>query len=199
MRHVLAVIAVALVLSAVSEAHACKVGAPQRHTPDESRRATDAQVPRLAAAPAVAIHRGMDNTRTGCDGGGQTSSCDDIGSIRIAVPASDDQTPEAELGFRLVVTKGMPPEGLEIPRHDVRAREGNIVLFWVDHGKTSYSFVMSVAPVDAAGNVGTSVDVSVSSDGELGCSVGGAARPGLWLVVLLLAFWGRLRRTRRPA
>ena len=109
------------------------------------------------------------------------------------MPVSDDQTPAEACGFRLTLVSGTLPAGLPFPTNDVRAMNGEIFLHWFqDDGSGSLDFVLAVSPIDTAANEGARVELPFSS-GDGGCSIAGA-RPGTWLVFLLLAFWSGLRR-----
>jgi len=181
------------------EAQACKPSLPAKHVVDPGRQATDRQAPRLTMTPSVIVHRGVDPDLSACDRNPTGDTCLDNGQLIIVVAATDDQTPAAESGFRLAVAGGRPPDGLHLPAHDVRALDGQIILPWADsatNGPEPFSFALSVSPVDGAGNVGPSFTISVASEGDGGCAVGGGGRPGTWLLLALLLFWAALRRER---
>jgi hypothetical protein len=187
-----------LTLAAAPEARACKPALPVPHVVDESRKASDGQAPRLTSAPSVTVSRGNDLELSACERDRTGDTCDDLGWLAIDLAASDDQTPAAEIGFRLTVTGGKLPPDLRLPTHDVRARDGRIMLHWSDSatdGEDPFSFLLAIAPVDTAGNLGPITSVQVASSGDGGCSMGGG-RPGAWLLVLLAAFWGGLRAKR---
>jgi hypothetical protein len=193
----LGLLALSVALLVARAAEACKLSFPQPHLSDETRRATDGQAPRFASPPTVTIHPAEHREEPGGCYQPSGSSCDDAITIRIAVPVSDDQTPAEECGFRLSLVEGTLPEGLRLPEHDVRARGGELFLSWFEtDGPKPFSFVLSVAPVDAAANVGESVRLPLSQ-GDGGCSIAPGARPGTWLLLGLLAFWGTLRGRRR--
>ena len=188
---------VAVLLSGPGEARACKLIPPQMHVTNPSLRASDSQAPALAGPPTVEIVRGKGPEGTGC-GGATATSCDDLGRVTITVAASDDRTPAPELGFRVVVKSGNPPPDFALPSGDILATDGKIFLHWVDGATNDHeriSFVLAIAPVDAAGNVGASMDLPIA-DGEGGCALGGGGRPRLLLPLLLAVLWAGLRRRR---
>jgi hypothetical protein len=188
----LVVLAVLLSLGA-RPAQACKFGEPRIHLSDETRRATDAQAPRFTSAPTITVTRASAAEGSGCEKRA-SGDCSDAGSVRIAVPVSDDQTPPQECGFRLSLASGSLPAGLRLPTSDIRALDGEIILHWFEEdGTTPVDFALTVSPIDAAANEGEKVTLPFSSrDG--GCSIVPGARPETWLLLLLLAFWCGLRR-----
>jgi len=199
MRGAVAVLVLAAALVSASPARACKRALPTMHLSDERLKATDSQAPRFTAMPTVEIQPVEETQGMGCyEPGG--SSCGDVGSLTITLPASDDQTPVEDVGFRLSVASGTPPADFHLPGHDVRAIAGRITLLW--SGKGSLAFVLSVAPIDAAANLGEAVMVPVSFGEEGGCSVTTGAPPGLLPACLLLVFWayrrGGIVRQRQP-
>jgi hypothetical protein len=192
----LAALLLPLALLGARPARACKFAPLQPHTSDKARQATDKQPPRFTSPPILTVTRGnysVDSPWLGCGGEKSSGDCSDDGTIRIAVPVSDDQTPAEECGFFLTLVKGTLNEGLELPPTAVRAINGEIFLHLPrDNDLIPLDFVLAVSPVDAAGNEGEQVQLPISSGG--GCSIVPGARPGTWLLVLLLAFWGGLRR-----
>jgi hypothetical protein len=191
-----ALMVAAILLPALLASHrakACKVGVPQVHLSDETRRASDNQPPRFTTPPSITVQRGMGSDQgTGCEDRPVTD-CSDLGVIRITVPVTDDQTPADQCGFRLALVSGTLPPGFQLPDHDIRAVDGAIILHFPERGGDDpLSFALSVTPVDLAANAGTSVVLPVST-GQGGCSMA-PGRPGIWLLVALLAFWAGLRR-----
>lgn len=194
-RRALAVLLLVLTLPGARAVQACKLLSPAKHLSDETRRATDTQPPRFTSPPTVEVQRAVKPGGTGCHEPSH-GNCDEIGRIRIKVPVSDDQTPVAECGFRLTLVSGRLPDSVQLPTHDVRAFDGEIPLQWFDPGgEGSLSFVVSVAPIDAAANLGETVNLTVSS-GDGGCSIVPGARSGMCLVLLVL-LWCGLRRAGR--
>jgi hypothetical protein len=188
----LVVLAVLLSLGA-RPAQACKFGEPRIHLSDETRRSTDQQAPRFTSPPTLTVTRGQSPDQgAGCEKR-SSGDCSDAGTIRIAVPVSDDQTPSEECGFRLSLSSGALPTGVRLPTSDVRAVNGEIILHWFQDDGRPLDFTLAVSPIDAAANEGTPITLPFSS-GDGGCSVVPGARPGTWLLVLLLAFWCGLRR-----
>jgi hypothetical protein len=192
---------VGVAVGAAPDARACSFLPLEMHTVDPARRATDAQPPALTGAPVVTIRRGTAGTR-GCDGKVMTSSCDDSGSVGIELPATDDQTAPSDLGFRVALKSGTLPAGLAFQNGDFRGLPtGGLAFHWTDgasNDQESFSFVLSIAPIDAAGNVGQAVDVPVSDGGGGGCAVG-RARPRLLMPLLLFGMWLPLKVQARRA
>jgi hypothetical protein len=192
----------ALVLGA-TDARACKPAPLPRHFVDSGRQATDAQPPALVGAPRVRVTRGMaPPSGTGCLEGSVGGDCSDLGQVTIEVPATDDQTPASEIGFRVMARSGQLPPGMALPSGDVRARDGQLHFDWLDGATEDHpaiSFVLAIAPIDAAGNVGPFTDVLVSDGGSGGGCALASGRPRLLPPALLLLFWAGLRaRPRRP-
>jgi hypothetical protein len=172
-----------LALVAPRDARACKVLTVQGFTADPARQATDQQAPMVTGPAVVTIRRGMV----------RGTDCDSTGSLTISVPVSDDQTALPEMGFRITLESGTPPAGLFLRNGDFKGAIPGVLGFgWADgasNDQESFSFVLSIAPIDAAGNVGQAVDVVVADGGSGGCAMGRAGQPRLLVPLLLLGMW----------
>jgi MYXO-CTERM domain-containing protein len=186
-------------LGGAGEARACSLGKQPGHTLEPARFAGDRQAPVLTGVRVIRLRRGYE-TSSGAPAGYE-SICPMHGYLTIEVSATDDQTPTAELGFRLQVKSGKTPQYWEIPAGDLQAFDGKISLNWVDDAsddQEAFDFVLAVAPVDRAGNVGAALDLSVSDPGrDGGCAVGGGGHPRAVAPLMLLVVLGAVRRARR--
>jgi hypothetical protein len=183
-----------LIVAWAGDAQACKLAFLKPHVVDPARQTSDSQPPRLTEAPVVTIHRGMGPTR-GCDGHTTESSCGDAGTVVVSVSVADDQTPAAEVGFRVGLRSGRLPSGLTLPPGDVRAFDGRLFFNWTDgasNDQESFAFVITIAPIDTAGNLGPATEVAIS-DGGSGCSTGRGARSQILPLALLLLCWATVR------
>jgi hypothetical protein len=182
-----------LVRPAIVEA--CSIATPPRHVVDPALRATDQTPPDLAALSVARIKRGHGGS--GCGG----SSCDDIGSVRIAVVVTDEITPRENIGFRLAFVAGTPPQGLVPPPADPFRTDytnGQIDLSWGDGGtddQESIDFTVEVVAVDAAGNESGPRTIRVR-DGGSGCQVSGTSSLSgtVFSSALIVALFVLLRR-----
>ncbi len=166
-------VALAVGALAARPARACSFG-DTPHTLDPEAQASDHVAPTLASPTLVRITRGQGSS--GCGGSG--SSCDDIGSIGVSVPATDDATPAAQIGFRLSVVGGTPPGG--IPTQAVRASNGELWLHWADGNsgdQEAFAFTLQVVAIDLAGNESAPQTLLIADGGSGGCRVAGRAPP----------------------
>ncbi|HEY6722453.1 MAG TPA: MYXO-CTERM sorting domain-containing protein [Polyangiaceae bacterium] len=173
------------------EARACSWTGPD---PYQVEANPDDTTPPVLAAAEVTIQR-----RRGDNDG---VNCGDIGSYTITVEASDDKTPEDELGFSLALVEGSLP--FTVPQGDVALDvDGDVSGAFVDEG-TAFRGTLEVRAVDRAGNRSEPILVSASGDHltqDEGCTCSAAGKPsntsgGVWVlaVSMLLA----LRRVRAP-
>ena len=187
-------------LLAPSAALACSIATPQPHELDPDEVAVDVLAPEAPAlAPdGVAVRRGVGPTCVGfeCD----STSCDDLGLITVALtPGDDDRTPAAEQGFVIDHAGGTLPDGLTLSQTSpARLDDGTLRLVWIDDDEREqepFDFAVDIVPVDLAGNEGESLRVQITDPGrEAGCSLAGrGAGPGAWT---LLMFLGGLARRR---
>jgi hypothetical protein len=140
-------------------------------------QATDQMPPTLPPPGAPRITRGKGAQGVGCTA--SASSCDDIGSIVIPVRATDDNTPPAQIGFRMSVEDGSLPSGLTLPSGAVKPWGDVLVLNWVDGASDDQEpidFTLRVVAIDLAGNESAPQTVRVSNDPG-GCTIAPARRP----------------------
>jgi hypothetical protein len=188
---------------AASPARACSLGLLTPHVLDPGAQATDQTPPTLPPPALFRIDRGQDSGG-GCSG----SSCDDIGAIAISVAATDDATPDDEIGYRLTLAAGRLPEGFVLPSTAVRTprgTDGQIWIYWVD-GKgdqESFSFTLQIVAIDLAGNESPPQSLTIADPGTGGCRIAGRDRPStsglLALLALATAAAARRRARRRQA
>lgn len=202
----LAFLASAALAVAWRPAHACEPAVPTPHTLDAT--STDRVPPSLTAAP-VKLARSK-RTQMGCDGSQTVDSCGDLATLMVTPASSDDQTPPAEMGYRIRLMTGSLPSGLILPTGDVRTQGGLVPLPFTDSDRSApLSFVLSVAAVDRAGNVSPALSVPVvdegdgagrdsGSDGGGGCTLAsGSAVPSGAFLALAALLLGRIGRRRR--
>ena len=182
------------------DARACSSLGPVPHVLDPAMQATDQAAPTLPPLDVPRITRGKAAERSGC--GYSQSSCDDLGGVAIAVRATDDQTPPAQIGYRMTLAGGSLPSGLSLPGA-VKASGDVVGLTWVD-GATDdqepIDFTLRVVAIDLAGNESAPQMVRVS-DGAGGCAVAPAraAHGGpAFVAVAALLLAARRRRRSEP-
>ena len=120
-------------------------------------RVIDWKAPAPAATPSVFIRRGV-GPRVGEDGVASSTSCDDIGYVRLTF--SEPRAPESEVvGYAFEVLAGQAPDGF-IPEQPLRTidrgdgRRG-LTLTWIDgatEAQEALAFVLGIRTVDRAGN-----------------------------------------------
>ena len=180
---------------------ACSFGSPQPLVLDPQAKASDTTPPSVPVAKVDSVRRGRGPT-TNSDCSQSASSCDDIGSIDIAVTATDDQTPTDRMGYQVEVVAGRLPDGLALPTGPVLQMGGHLYLHWIDgatDGQEPISFTLTIRAVDLAGNTSPPADVEVADIGGSGCSLVGRRLGSSWAatVILLLMAARCLRRVRR--
>jgi hypothetical protein len=172
-------------LSSALGGRICDPAAPQTHAVDPTMVGIDAVPPEWTNPPAV----GFQKRGQGAAGCGDGDQCDAIGTLFVTVAATDDRTPPQSIRYRLQLVSGTPPRTLHVPDHDVRPLGSyGIPLAWNDSATDSqeaFSFTLSLAPVDLAGNVGESRTLTIADPGTGGCAVGGGGLGALWPAVLL--------------
>ncbi|HEU5162847.1 MAG TPA: hypothetical protein VFV54_06870 [Thermoanaerobaculia bacterium] len=155
MRAPLAVAALSFALAAPG--HACSlVSTPHALDPQEQK--VDHKAPAKAEASLARIVRGKGPVPHD-DGSVSLTSCDDIGSIVLALKSVplDDRTPADKLGYRIVLVDGELPKGASLPTNATRdlTPENELTFFWSD-GATDeqdpIDFALAVVAVDLAGN-----------------------------------------------
>lgn len=160
-----------LVAAGARPAHACSVAYPP-HALDPTEQAVDTQPP---GPPEVS---GMEILRTANSGCANQSSCADLGSVRVAIGASDDRTPAALLGYRIAISGRKVPAGLPALGEDIRVQgSGQLTFFFIDDPakREEIDFVLQFQTVDLAGNVslGTTTVTVRHPDDDAACAVGG--------------------------
>lgn len=129
------------------------------------------------------IQRGRGPKDEGC-GKQSGTSCDDIGTLTLHfAPSADPDSDTSAVGYRLRVTGGALPPGLQLPSEPLVGMgvapqsEGTLFLTWIDGAsddQESVDFSLTLTPVDADGNTGpTSPAVHVHDEGSSGggCNV----------------------------
>jgi|GEM_PF-3748752 len=103
-------------------AEACSVGENVPFEVDLAEAAVDHEAPDAIPAIEVIVGRGEGPDRSGCFGSG-VSSCDDMGSLELAItPPDDDRTASTDLAYRVTLVEGSPPGRL--------GEEGQLVGVW---------------------------------------------------------------------
>ena len=179
---------------------ACSYGTPQPLVLDPQAQASDTTPPSVPVAKVESVRRGQGPT-TNADCSQSASSCDDIGSIDIALSATDDQAATDKMGYQVEVVAGHLPDGLALPTGPVLLMGGHLYLRWIDGAtddQEAVSFTLAIRAVDLAGNTSPPANVEVS-DGGSGCSLVGRRLGSSWaaMVVLALVAARCLRRFRR--
>ncbi len=182
-------------LVAARPASACSMPAPEEWQVEAST--IDRTPPALTVARVAAIGRGEGPESSGC-GGTSSTSCDDLGTIDLALAGVDDA--EGEVGFVVERASGEAPEGLVIPTTPVRAPGGTLRLVFVDGAQDDQEpidFVLRVAAVDRAGNRSEPATIAVSHGGVSHCGARvaptGLARAWPWVLVAAALLWRRRR------
>jgi len=202
-RRGLLVLAVTLtVVLGIRPARTCVLPGFADHTLDPAEQAADKQSPAAPQVSNVGIGRGV-GPRSGCGGDVTATSCDDIGSIHLAVSATDDRTTAPEMGYRLSLASGSLPPNMILPTQDIRLSGADgLVLHWIDGAtddQETVNFELRIFSVDRAGNASaTGTVVRVRSEGDGGCGIARAPRgePGgslLFIAVAAIA-WALRRR-----
>ena len=196
----------AALLGFASDAAACSIGVDELYQTDPTRLALDGTAPGIITNLTYEVERGEQSG--GC--GGQSSSCDDLGILQLHVTApEDDLTAQDDLGYRVKVVDGAPPEGSSLPEDGATAFRGwgetrsSFTYVWIeDEGVAGepFRFAVKVAAVDRAGNVGEWSEAFViedPGDNVFGCAVGGGTGEGRGLGLLFgVGVAIRLRRAR---
>ena len=129
--------------------------------------------------------------------GDDSATCGDIGEINLAVSATDDATPAAQLGYVTTLASGTLPRGLTLSSDALVPDDGTVTLTFSDDG-SAFTVGLSVRARDLNGNLGPPTLVEVSDPGESGCRTtrGGG---GALLFPLLAAFAWLMRPARARA
>ena len=177
----------AAALGNAQPAWACRFGPPDELEIDET-----AASPELPSAPIVAS---VDIRRGGEEDGCGHDSCGNVGSVRLALEATDDTAP---VGFRFALVEGELPDNFNLPRTPVRPStfDDAITLHFVDEDPAPFYARIAVTAVDIAGNESAEITELELGDGQFeGCTAAGRAATGTILPVLLAL--GLVARKRR--
>jgi hypothetical protein len=135
-----------------------------QHVLDPVEQRYDHQPPGDVPIQSVKVVRGKPTKP------GQWVEDADTGQILLYLGSSaDNRTPPERMGYRIRHVGGTLPKPDMVPRHDVdaiRLRGGGpfLAFYWNDPavaGQRSFTFLLSVAAVDLAGNVGSRTIVAV--------------------------------------
>jgi hypothetical protein len=185
------------------QASACSLAGAKPLTVDPQAQATDGTPPSTPVAKVDSIKRGKGPTGTSTCGM-SASSCDDLGTIAIAVSATDDQTTSDQLGYRVELASGSLPGDLALPTTPILAMGGYLYFHWLDGAtdeQEDVSLSLAITTVDRAGNASPSSTVGIHSPGSGGCSLLGRRLGSSWAASTVLVLVGArlLRRRTRPA
>jgi len=176
-----------LVLLLTAASWACSLAPPEPFVvePDPS----DTEAPRQPVLIESEVTRGKGPEASGC-GTSSSTSCDDIGFIRLTLAQPDGDPHDADtVGYAVRFDAGELPDGLEPP--DVLWAGPTLVFHWIDgatDAQEPFDFTVSVHAVDAAGNEGPALLVQLRDDGgatALQCGTTPAATFA-WPALLLL-------------
>lgn len=129
-------------------------------------------------------------------------SCEPLGTITLRVVATDDRSAGSDIGYQVRFAGGELPAGLTIPDEPIAPQDnGDMFLSWVDaEFEYPLEFSITIAAVDAAGNVGpASPPIALADPGSSGCQAGGPASTGGALAIGILAVAFARRRRRHSA
>lgn len=143
--------------------------------------------PPIISAADISIHRADDP-------GSHSGDCSGIGSYKITVEASDEQTAREDLGLAFTVVDGSFP--FRLPQGDIVGNDdGNVSSGFPDEGE-AFDGTLEVRVIDRAGNRSEPKLVSASGD-EVGCSCSAAGalstRYGWFLPLAVLMLLVRRR------
>ncbi|HEY7375107.1 MAG TPA: hypothetical protein VIF57_23295 [Polyangia bacterium] len=183
-----------------ADARACSIAGPSPYVVDASLQATDHVAPTLGSVTVARLQRGA--STGGCDGSGTSGgTCDGLGSLALAVPASDDVTPATDIGYRFSLVDGALPPSFTIllGRPSTAAlSDGQIWFSWSDgtDDHPPIDFTLQVVAVDRAGNESAPQTVRVSDDPG-GCAIASPrphARGLVWAMAAVTLLAARRRR-----
>lgn len=166
-----------------TDARACDVVASNPHTIDPSMQAIDHTPPTFPGPPRSRCWYAPTSPQ-GCDCG----NCGESSWFGFSADATDDMTPRARIGYRLLAESGLPL-GVQLPAGPIEPNGDVVQVAFNSETTPSVYFTMRVVAVDLAGNESAPQIVSVCQSGDSECSVSDApaARPGLgWIAFLAL-------------
>ncbi len=177
-------------LATPTPASACSLVGNNPWQPDETQ-ASDTTPP---SAPVVSafVTRNEDDS-SGC---GNVASCGSIAAIHLDVQATDDRTTAEQIGYEVTIVGGTAPTNFD-PTLDGRvtpAFSGELI-FYFEFSSPSFSVVLEVRAVDANGNLGPPVVITVEDevDESSGCATGSGNLAGFGLLAFATAFALRRR------
>ena len=155
MRATVALAALSLALAA--DGFACSmISTP--HVLDPQEQKLDRKAPERIEASLARIVRGRGPVAHE-DGIVSVTSCDDIGSVVLALKAvpRDDRTPPDKIGYRILLVDGELPKGASLSEQATRdlTDENELTFYWPD-GATDeqepLEFALAIVAVDLGGN-----------------------------------------------
>jgi MYXO-CTERM domain-containing protein len=191
MRPLVLALAAASTVAIPSPASACSLAGNGSWQADEAL-ASDTTPPSAPAAEVTGVFRSEDES-SGC---GNVASCGSIASIHLAVSATDDRAQPEQIGYEVTVVGGEPPDGFD-PTLDPRVIPfGDELVFYFDFNSPSFSMDLEIRAVDANGNLGPPVVVTVEDqvDRSGGCATGSSNLVGFGMLAFATAFAMRRRR-----
>jgi hypothetical protein len=178
----------------VGPAKACELVPPIEHVLDPQEQQEDNSPPGQVDTPWYGVTRG-----TGSSLSCSSTSCDDVGTLRLEIVApQDDRTGPEDIGYRIEYLEGDMPTGL-LPEHDIRADDGIVFLYWDDEASANQEalyFKLSIRAVDLGGNLSEEATVlEIHNPGSCGCGSRKFGPTELMLTLLALLLWSRRRTT----
>jgi hypothetical protein len=198
LRHVCGVLAF-VSIGFAEEAKACSPLGNPAHITAPAMQGLDTQPPTLEPIPAPALTRRL----TEGDGCISQSECTDPGGyLTLRVQATDDMSEPQQIGYRVSITGGTLPVGLQVPSNPIAASPPNaIVLHWFEGDELeAIDFTLSIVPVDLAGNEGAPQAVHIHDPGDGGgCGIGARrhANFATWLMAFVALAGAAHRRPGR--
>lgn len=149
---------------------------------------------------SITLREGRAPERSGC-GSVSSTSCDDIGAIRVSIgEVSDDLTPIEAIGYRLIIEGDTGDTGLPVGDTQTLLAfpEGEVFVRFIDddvYNQGEWDFTVRVVAVDQAGNESEPTPPIRLTQTASGCSATGAAPLASTVLPGALALlWLRRRR-----
>jgi hypothetical protein len=149
---------------------------------------------------SITIREGRAPERSGC-GTVSSTSCDDIGSIRVSIgEVSDDLTPVEAIGYRLIIEGDTGDTGIPVGDSQTLLAypDGEVFVRFIDddvYNEGEWDFTVRVVAVDQAGNESEPTPPIRLTQSAGGCSATGAAPLASTILPGALALlWLRRRR-----
>ncbi len=186
--------AASAILATPSPAVACSLVGNNLWQQDAAQ-ASDNTPPSKPTVEVLAVNRNQDSS--GC---GASSSCGSIASMHLAVSASDDRATPTQIGYEVRIVGGDAPTNFD-PSRDGRISPsfGEELVFYFDFNSPSFAVDLEVRAVDANGNLGPPVVVTVEDTVDEGVGCASASRANGSLIgfgILTFATLLALRRRR---